>query len=44
MGFSTYRTGFRALEGSLQLDAGRPAAVRERGDVRLLRDMPPNAC
>ncbi len=26
MGFSTYRTGFRALEGSLQLDAGRPAA------------------
>jgi len=26
MGFSTYRTGFRALEGSLQLDAGQPAA------------------
>src|SRR5205809_4091908 len=26
MGFSTYRTGFRALEGSLQLDASQPAA------------------
>ncbi len=26
MGFSTYRTGFRALEGSLQFDAARPAA------------------
>ena len=26
MGFSTYRTGFRALEGSLQFDADRPAA------------------
>jgi polyisoprenoid-binding protein YceI len=26
MGFSTYRTGFRALEGSLELDAARPAA------------------
>ena len=26
MGFSTYRTGFHALEGSLQFDAARPAA------------------
>ena len=26
MGFSTYRTGFRALEGSLQFDAAQPAA------------------
>jgi polyisoprenoid-binding protein YceI len=26
MGFSTYRTRFRALEGSLQFDAARPAA------------------
>src|SRR5690242_14869129 len=26
MGFSTYRTGFRVLEGSLEFDAGRPAA------------------
>jgi polyisoprenoid-binding protein YceI len=24
MGFSTYRTGFRALEGSLEFDAARP--------------------
>ena len=26
MGFSAYRTGFRALEGSLEFDADRPAA------------------
>ena len=26
MGFSTYRTGFRVLEGSLQFDADRPGA------------------
>jgi polyisoprenoid-binding protein YceI len=26
MGFSTYRTGFRALEGSLSFDAARPDA------------------
>ena len=26
MGFSTYRTGFRELKGSLQFDAARPAA------------------
>jgi polyisoprenoid-binding protein YceI len=26
MGFSTYRTGFRALEGSLEFDPARPAA------------------
>jgi len=26
MGFSTYRTGFRKLEGSLEFDAARPAA------------------
>src|SRR5262245_8754355 len=26
MGFSTYRTGFRALEGTLQFDDARPAA------------------
>jgi polyisoprenoid-binding protein YceI len=26
MGFSTYRTGFRALAGSLQFDAARPVA------------------
>ena len=26
MGFTTYRTGFRALEGSLRFDAGQPAA------------------
>jgi polyisoprenoid-binding protein YceI len=26
MSFSTYRTGFRALEGSFQFDAARPAA------------------
>src|SRR5881628_1431433 len=26
MGFSTYRTGFRALEGSLEFDATRPDA------------------
>ena len=26
MGFTTYRTGFRALEGSLHFDADRPAA------------------
>ena len=27
MGFSTYRTGFRALEGSLEFDPARPAAA-----------------
>jgi len=27
MGFATYRTGFRALEGSLQFDPARPAAA-----------------
>ena len=27
MGFSTYRTGFRALEGSLAFDPARPAAA-----------------
>src|SRR5262245_21195037 len=26
MGFSTYRTGFRALEGSLEFEPARPAA------------------
>ena len=26
MGFTTYRTGFRSLEGSLQFDPGKPAA------------------
>jgi polyisoprenoid-binding protein YceI len=26
MGFSTYRTGFRTLEGSLEFDAARPTA------------------
>ena len=26
MGFSTYRTGFRALEGTLQFDAAQPGA------------------
>jgi polyisoprenoid-binding protein YceI len=26
MGFTTYRTGFRALEGSLRFDAAQPAA------------------
>jgi polyisoprenoid-binding protein YceI len=27
MGFSTYRTGFRTLEGSLEFDADRPASA-----------------
>jgi polyisoprenoid-binding protein YceI len=27
MGFSTYRTGFRALEGALELDPARPASA-----------------
>jgi polyisoprenoid-binding protein YceI len=27
MGFSTYRTGFRALEGSLEFDPARPASA-----------------
>ena len=27
MGFTTYRTGFRALEGTLELDPARPAAA-----------------
>ena len=31
MGFSTYRTGFRALEGSLEFDVARPGrVVRQR--------------
>jgi polyisoprenoid-binding protein YceI len=28
MGFSTYRTGFRELEGSLEFDAARPPRRR----------------
>ena len=32
MGFSTFRTNFRALEGSLELDPARPAAERECRD------------
>ena len=36
MGFSIYRTGFRALEGSLEFDAARPAAyLGERVQISL---------
>jgi len=33
MGFSTFRTGFRALEGSLELDAARPAASSVKASI-----------
>ena len=33
MGFSTYRTGFRALEGSLELDPARPAAASVNASI-----------
>jgi polyisoprenoid-binding protein YceI len=35
MGFSTYRTGFRALEGSLEFDADRPAAASVNASIRV---------
>ena len=33
MGFSTYRTGFRALEGSLELDPARPASASVKASI-----------
>jgi len=33
MGFSTYRTGFRALEGSLEFDPVRPAAASVNASI-----------
>ena len=33
MGFSTYRTGFRALEGSLEFDPARPAAASVNASI-----------
>ena len=35
MGFSTYRTGFRALEGSLEFDPARPAASSVNASIRV---------
>src|SRR5712692_1561405 len=35
MGFSTYRTGFRGLEGSLEFDAARPAASSVAASIRV---------
>jgi polyisoprenoid-binding protein YceI len=37
MGFSTYRTGFRALEGSLQFDAARPVASSVSASIPVAR-------
>jgi polyisoprenoid-binding protein YceI len=33
MGFSTYRTGFRALEGSLEFDSARPASASVNASI-----------
>jgi len=33
MGFSTYRTGFRALEGSLEFDPARPASASVNASI-----------
>src|ERR1043166_4900391 len=33
MGFSTYRTGFRELEGSLEFDAAQPAASSVKASI-----------
>jgi polyisoprenoid-binding protein YceI len=33
MGFSTYRTGFRALEGSLEFDPAQPAAASVKASI-----------
>jgi polyisoprenoid-binding protein YceI len=33
MGFSTYRTGFRALEGSLEFNPARPAAASVNASI-----------
>jgi polyisoprenoid-binding protein YceI len=33
MGFSTYRTGFRALEGALEFDPARPASARVNASI-----------
>ena len=33
MGFSTYRTGFRALEGSLEFDPARPASASVHASI-----------
>ena len=35
MGFSTYRTGFRELEGSLAFDAARPAASSVNASIQV---------
>ena len=35
MGFSTYRTGFRLLEGSLAFDAARPAASSVNASIQV---------
>src|SRR5215475_8386076 len=35
MGFSTYRTGFRALEGTLEFDPARPAASSVNASIRV---------
>ena len=35
MGFSTYRTGFRALEGSLEFDPARPAASSVNASIQV---------
>src|SRR5687767_24373 len=33
MGYSTYRTGFRALEGSLEFDLARPASASVNASI-----------
>ena len=35
MGFSTYRTGFRALEGTLEFDPARPVAASVNASIRV---------
>ena len=35
MGFSTYRTGFRALEGSLEFDPARPASASVHASIQV---------
>src|SRR6266545_7240491 len=47
MGFSTYRTGFRALEGSLQFDAAQPGASSVTASIPVAsptRPGPPAPC
>src|SRR4029453_4635153 len=42
MGFSTYRTGFRALEGSVEFDATRPAASSVNASIPVASVHVPN--